>query len=214
MTGMRLYALIKHHVVYNIIETDEPFWLEGIDITDIEPRPGLGWTYAADADTFSPPPPERRRVTALAFDLRFTMDEHIAIDLASLDNPAAPMEQRVQAAALRVSKERAKKATFIDLDDPVTRDGVQFMEQAGLLAQGVRWIFWMRRLPRVSARGPGKTAPLTIGGLYNIIDTCSKSAPPPCLMPGLMRCATGRRKHEFRRGCAGCRWAIRATAAI
>jgi len=135
--SMKLYALIKNNRVQHIIQTDDPPQLGGmVEITDREPQPGIGWTYAADTDTFSPPPPERRIVTTLAFDLRFTMEEQIAIDLASIDTPAAPMEQRTQAAVLRIAKERARKATFIDLDDPITRDGVQFMEQAGLLAQG------------------------------------------------------------------------------
>jgi len=146
---MKIYALIKNNFVYNIIETDDTGWPEGIDITDLEIRPGIGWTYSEDTGEFTPPEPdnetappesepvpERRIITNLAFDLRFTMKEQIAIDLASIDNPSAPMEQRAQAAALRVSKERAKKAMFIDLDDPVTRDGVMLMEQAGLLAEG------------------------------------------------------------------------------
>jgi len=145
---MKIYALLGGGMVYNIIETDDGGWPEGIDITDIAPRPGIGWTYSEEAGWMPPaveedePPPDsalppvRRIVTTLAFDLRFTLDEQVAIDLASIDNPTAPMEQRAQAAALRVSKERARKATFIDLDDPVTRDGVLFMEQAGLLAAG------------------------------------------------------------------------------
>jgi len=146
--NMKIYALLGGGVVYNIIETDDSGWPEGIDITDVDPRPSIGWTYDEDEGFASPQPddepapPEnapvvtRRIVTLLAFDLRFTMEEQIAIDLASIDNPSAPMEQRAQAAALRVSKERAKKAMFIDLDDPVTRQGVQFMEQAGLLVEG------------------------------------------------------------------------------
>jgi len=86
-----------------------------------------------------PPAPEPVRdqiITNLAFDLRFTMQERIAIELASIDDPAAPMEQRTQAAALRVSQERSRKAQFTDLADQVTRAGVEQMEALGLLAQG------------------------------------------------------------------------------
>jgi len=84
-----------------------------------------------------PPAPEPAPIISnLAFDLRFTLDELVAIDLASIDDTVAPIEQRTAAAALRVTQERAKKAAFIDLSDPVTRTGVEQMEALGLLAPG------------------------------------------------------------------------------
>jgi len=145
---MKIYALIQGDTVYNVIETDDSGWPEGIEITDVDPRPSIGWTYDEEAGFALPEPddqgtppegdpaPVRRIVSNLAFDLRFTVDERIAIELASIDTPTGTMEQRTQAAALRVAQERSKKAMFTDLDDPITRQGVLYMEQAGLIGTG------------------------------------------------------------------------------
>ena len=77
-----------------------------------------------------------RVITNLAFDLRFDAAERVAIELASLDDPSAPMEQRQQAAFIRVSLQRANKASYTNLDDPVTRAAVQQFEQYGMIAEG------------------------------------------------------------------------------
>jgi len=77
-----------------------------------------------------------RHITNLAFDLRFTMEERVKMELAALDNPSASLEQRTQSAVLRVILERSRKAEYTDLDDPTTRAGVEQMEALGLLAQG------------------------------------------------------------------------------
>jgi|GEM_PF-1349845 len=77
-----------------------------------------------------------RHITNLAFDLRFSMQERVAMELAALDNPSDPLEKRTQAAVLRVILERSRKAEYTDLDDPATRSGVEQMETLGLLAKG------------------------------------------------------------------------------
>jgi len=77
-----------------------------------------------------------RHITNLAFDLRFTMVERVAMEMAALDNPTASMEQRTQAAYLRVVLERSHKAEYTDLGDLTTRAGVEHMESLGLLAPG------------------------------------------------------------------------------
>jgi hypothetical protein len=77
-----------------------------------------------------------RRITALAFRNRFTTAEKVALEIAALDNPAAPMAERAQAAALRANAADLAAATFVDLDRPDTRAGVQMLEAAGLLAAG------------------------------------------------------------------------------
>ena len=76
------------------------------------------------------------RITRLAFRNRFTSAEKVAIEFACLDDPAAPMPQRLQAAALRANQEDLAAATFVDLLRPDTRAGVQMLEAAGLLAEG------------------------------------------------------------------------------
>ena len=84
----------------------------------------------------SEPTPEDRRITRLMFRNRFTQAEHVTIEIASLDDAAAPMQQRQMAAALRVMQRQVSDAEFIDLNDLVTRAGVQQLEAFGLLAEG------------------------------------------------------------------------------
>ena len=76
------------------------------------------------------------RITRLAFRNRFTAAEKVALEIAALDNPAAPMPARAKAAALRASQADLAAATFVDLARPDTRAGVQVLEAAGLLAKG------------------------------------------------------------------------------
>lgn len=75
-------------------------------------------------------------LTRLEFRQRFTEAEKIAIELASLDNSAAPMAQRQMAAALRVYLADLAAANFVDLTRPDTIAGVQRLEQFGILAPG------------------------------------------------------------------------------
>lgn len=77
-----------------------------------------------------------RKITKLAFRNRFTAAEKVTMEIASLDNPAATMAQRQQAAALRVNLADTAAAVFIDLSRADTRAGVQMLEAAGLLAAG------------------------------------------------------------------------------
>lgn len=76
------------------------------------------------------------RITRLAFRNRFTTAEKVALEIAGLDNPAAPMPARAQAAALRANQADLASATFVDLQRADTRAGVQMLETAGLLAAG------------------------------------------------------------------------------
>lgn len=86
--------------------------------------------------TVLPPPAPDTRTTKLAFRNRFTQAEKVAMEIAGLDNPAAPMAERAQSAALRANVADLAAATFIDLQRPDTRAGVQMLEAAGLLAPG------------------------------------------------------------------------------
>ena len=137
------FALIKDGIVLNVIEASPEFaaTLDGYDAVIEADDVGIGWTW--DGASFAPQPVPRqmpeiepRYVTRLAFRNRFTAAEKVALEMASLDDPAAPMTQRQQAAMLRVNLEDVKTATFIDLDRQDTRTGVQAMEAAGLLAAG------------------------------------------------------------------------------
>ena len=84
----------------------------------------------------SPPAPEDRRISKLAFRNRFTKVEKAGIEFAALDDPTAPIAQRQQAAALRADLKDQEQATFINLDDEDTRTGVLTLEAVGLIAAG------------------------------------------------------------------------------
>ena len=76
------------------------------------------------------------RITRLAFRNRFTQAEKVMLEIAALDNPAATMPQRQQAAAIRVHLADVAASTFIDLGSQYTRAGVQALEAGGLLTEG------------------------------------------------------------------------------
>ena len=75
------------------------------------------------------------KLTKLEFRNRFTLQEKAAIDLASLDNPQASMEQRLIAASLRAMLADQAIAEFIDIGDESTITGVQYLAQVGLLSE-------------------------------------------------------------------------------
>ena len=100
---------------------------------------------AADYDQIILPDPEQPpipaysgswRITKLAFRSRFTAQEKVTIELASLDNPAASDQQRQLSAALRSHEEDVAVAQFIDLKRTDTRDGAAQLETFGLIAAG------------------------------------------------------------------------------
>ena len=76
------------------------------------------------------------RITRLAFRNRFTQSEKVALELAALDDPTAPMAQRQQAAAIRVHLADVAASTFIDLAAQDTRAGVLALKAGGLLTEG------------------------------------------------------------------------------
>lgn len=77
-----------------------------------------------------------QRVTRLAFRNRFTQAEKVSLELAAIDDPAATMAQRQQAAAIRVHLADVAASSFIDLSREDTRAGVLALEAAGLLTEG------------------------------------------------------------------------------
>lgn len=140
------YALIKNGVVANTIVADDGFVAQiATDWDHIEQLPtgvgiGWGWTeqggFAAPAAPPSPEPIVYTLLTKLAFRNRFTQGEKVAIEIACLDDPSAPVALRQQAALLRASQADARDATFIDPQRADTRAGVLMLEQAGILGAG------------------------------------------------------------------------------
>lgn len=147
------YALIRNGKVENVIVADQAFitsitnqWqhIERID-TNEEQLLGVSIGWGWDGTQFIAPTPEPvpevpavayDKMTKLGFRNRFTAAEKVAIEIACLDNPSAPMAQRQQAAALRASQADVAAATFIDPQRQDTRDGVIALEAAGILAAG------------------------------------------------------------------------------
>lgn len=91
-------------------------------------------------DVVVAPPIGPRKITKFAYRARFSQAEKTAIEMACLDNPAAPMAQRAQAASLRASQADAMSATFIDLTPgpllEATRAAMMPLESVGILAAG------------------------------------------------------------------------------
>lgn len=77
-----------------------------------------------------------RHITVLAFRNRFTQTEKVTMDMASIDNPSAPMQSRQLAATLRVTMKDTDAATFIDLNRPETRAGVIMLETYKIIGAG------------------------------------------------------------------------------
>jgi len=93
-------------------------------LTESEPEPS------------APPVAPSRVLTVLAFRQRFSMAEKAAIEIASLDNPIAPIPERAAAAGLRAYLGDVAASQFIDLTRPDTRAGVEQIEAMGLIAEG------------------------------------------------------------------------------
>lgn len=133
---MPVLAIIRDGRVDNVILADD--WPDSVDVTDMNPRPSIGWAY--DGQVFTPverqQEPQPRKITRLAFRQRFTQAEMVALEIAGLDDPTAPMQQRQLAASVRVMQRQVSDATYIDLDRPDTRAGVQQLEAVGILAPG------------------------------------------------------------------------------
>ncbi len=97
----------------------------------------LGKLYVRTTGEFAEPPegsggalpPQAGKLSRLAFLSRFTDDEAIDIDLASIGATR-------EAAAVRRYLSKVNAAQFIDLQDADTRAGVQALEVAGLIAAG------------------------------------------------------------------------------
>lgn len=74
---MRTLAIIEGGIVANVILADA--WPGAIDVTDLAPRPGPGWTY--DGQSFAPPAPSEpvvqttTKMTHLGFIDRMLPDE-------------------------------------------------------------------------------------------------------------------------------------------
>ncbi len=110
-----------------VIDAPDLLPIESLDTSLI----GQRWNPEAQAFEHGPPPvePTGRLVSNKAFLSRFTDDEAIDIDMASIGATR-------EAAAVRRYLSKVNAAQHIELADDETRTGVQALEAAGLLAPG------------------------------------------------------------------------------
>ncbi len=120
---MRKYQLPNGNIIVAEQEFIDAVYPGAILLEESQPEP-------------KPEPEPTTVVTRLAFRNRFTPAEKVGLELAALDDPSAPPEQRQQAATLRAFMKDVDAATFIDLSRPDTVAGVQALEAMGLLAEG------------------------------------------------------------------------------
>ena len=85
--------------------------------------------YREKVEESTSEPLEDRHITRLAFLSRFTDEEAVTIDLASIG-------ATVEAASMRRYMSKVNAANFIDLSREDTRAGVIALESAGLLGVG------------------------------------------------------------------------------
>lgn len=94
--------------------------------------------------TVEEPQPVRRIITQMAFDLRLTAEERIAIRAAAAASPEVDDAYRIK-----------EKATFIDLDDEITAQLLGVMVQAQCIAESrVAEILGAEVQERERYRGP------------------------------------------------------------
>lgn len=74
-------------------------------------------------------------VTVLAFRNRFTKAEKVGIEIAGIDNPAAPMPQRLLSASVRTSQKDLDNATYVQLDRADLLTDLQGLAAGGILAE-------------------------------------------------------------------------------
>ena len=104
----------------------DPAW---IDLTDIDPQPGIGWSYTEGAFTPPPapppPPPEPRIITKVAMlTRRLAQAEFVGILAAAKTD-----------VAIEAWKYVFDAASTIDLDGQNTRGGMTLLVSKGLLTQ-------------------------------------------------------------------------------
>ena len=81
-------------------------------------------------------PVEDKKITKLGFRNRFTLEEKVAIEMASLDDTSADMSERIKSATVRAYLQDIASASFIDLSRSDTRGGVIALETMGIIAVG------------------------------------------------------------------------------
>lgn len=127
---VRQFAIIENGIVANAILADA--WPDGIDITDLDPRPAPGWLF--DGQAFSRPadagPPARDFIPYAEFVDSWTPDELTAFYAQRRTQPALEafetLLQAIGGVRLGSAKAEAGKAALVAL-------GILTQERADVL---------------------------------------------------------------------------------
>ena len=131
----RTLAIIEGGIVANVILADE--WPGAVDVTDLDPRPGPGWTY--DGTAFTPPAivapaPQpvatTPRMSHFGFLSRLTPQARLAIRDRT-DKASANYDPILDDAMFLFNS-----AEQIDVSLALTQQLVGYMAQTGLIAAG------------------------------------------------------------------------------
>lgn len=122
------FAIISSaSIVENVVLADDALDPAWIDLTNIDPQPGPGWSYSEGAfappPAPPPPPPLPNIITKVSMlTRRLTTAEFVGILTAAKTDPAIEAWKYVFDAA-----------TQVDLDAQNTKDGIALLVSRGLL---------------------------------------------------------------------------------
>jgi len=134
MSVIRKLAEVQNGVVVNTIIVDETVQLgpEFIDIDNINPQPGIGWTYTDNTFTYAEAPiPPSPPMTKYHFRSRFTLAKLVALDNFASSTTLSDVHK----ATLNTITKNFDAADSIDITNSATIQGVEYLVTAGLLTQ-------------------------------------------------------------------------------
>ena len=135
------YAIINDNIVGTVIDADKNTTILSnmIRIDQLDPVPGIGWSYEngvfaappAPPPPPPPPPPPQTVFTKYQFRSRFTLAELVATDNFATSSTLTD----VQKATLNTITKNFDVAESIDITNSATIQGVEYLVSAGLLTQ-------------------------------------------------------------------------------
>jgi hypothetical protein len=127
-------AQLQDNTVINVVLCDEQYTYEFpgyIRVDNLKPEPGIGWTYSNG--TFTPPPPTTPPpvtvFTKFQFRSKFTLPELLSIDNSGFN----PVLDATTKATLNTIQKNFDAAENIDITNPATIQGIQYLVSVGLL---------------------------------------------------------------------------------
>lgn len=134
---MANYAIIQNGKVSNVLLADDAFIAANYPgsprIDTLNPVPGIGWLYASG--TFTAPassvPVPVTSFTRFGFRALFTLQELIGVDNYASNTGL----NSTQMETLNTITKNFDAAETIDLSDPATQYGVNYLVSCGLLTQ-------------------------------------------------------------------------------